>query len=148
MKKYILILATAATAMAGCNKGYLDLNENPNNPSVVSAASLVAAAEVRTASLMVDGNLATVNVWMDQWAYSPNYAVNQDSRDYKFTTTFAAGAWTNLYANAFDYQKIIDFAVAQNNPALEGIGRTMKSLLVGYLVDLYNNVPYTDAFKG
>ncbi|HET6993596.1 MAG TPA: SusD/RagB family nutrient-binding outer membrane lipoprotein [Chitinophagaceae bacterium] len=148
MKKYILLIATATTALTACNKSYLDLNENPNNPSVVPAASLVAAAEVRTANLMVDGNLATVNVWMDQWAYSPNYAVNQDSRDYKFTTTFAAGAWTNLYAVAYDYQKIIDFAVAQNNPALEGIGRTMKSMLVGYLVDLYNNIPYTDAFKG
>ncbi|MDP4264337.1 MAG: SusD/RagB family nutrient-binding outer membrane lipoprotein [Bacteroidota bacterium] len=148
MKKYILIIATIGTAMAGCKKGYLDLNENPNNPSSVPAASLVAAAEVRTANIMVDPNLATVNVWMDQWAYSPNYAVNQDSRDYKFTTTFAAGAWTNLYAVAFDYQKIIDFAVAQNNPALEGIGRTMKSLLMGYVVDLYNNAPYTAAFKG
>src|SRR5436190_6113229 len=148
MKKYILLIATATTALAACNKGYLDLSENPNNPSTVPAASLVAAAEVRTANDIVDPNLATVNVWMDQWAYSPNYAVNQDSRDYKFTTTFAAGAWTNLYAVAYDYQKIIDFAVAQNNPALEGIGRTMKAMLVGYLVDLYNNVPYTEAFKG
>src|SRR5258706_2395216 len=148
MKKYILLIATAGTVMAGCTKTYLDLNENPNNPSTVPAASLVAAAEVRTANLMVDPNLATINVWMDQWAYSPNYAVNQDSRDYKFTTTFAAGAWTNLYAVAFDYQKIIDFAIEQNNPALEGIGRTMKSMLMGYLVDLYNNVPYTEAFKG
>src|SRR5689334_7770303 len=98
MKKYIYIIAASAIVLASCSKGYLDLNENPNNPSAVPAASLVAAAEVRTANLMVDPNLATVNVWMAQWVYSPNYAVNQDSRDYKFTTTFAAGAWTNLYA--------------------------------------------------
>jgi hypothetical protein len=148
MKKYISILAVAIIALAGCKKGYLNLNENPNLPSSVPSASLVAAAEVKTAYIMVDPNLATINAWMDQWAYSPNYAVNQDTRDYKFTTTFAQGLFTDLYTNAFDYQKIIDFAIAQNNPALEGIGRTMKSLLMQYAVDVYNNVPYSTAFQG
>jgi hypothetical protein len=148
MKKYILVFIIAATALTACKKGYLDLNENPNFPSSVPAASLVAAAEVKTAYIMVDPNLALVQAWMQQWSFSPNYAVNQDTRDYRFTTTFAAGLFSDLYTNAFDYQKMIDFAIAQGNPALEGIGRTMKSLLMQYAVDVYNNVPYSAAFQG
>jgi hypothetical protein len=148
MKKYILIFTVTAAAMAGCKKGYLDINQNPNFPSTVSAASLVAAAETKAAFIMVDPNMANANVWMDQWAFSPNYAVNQDSRDYKITTNTGAGLWTNLYSTAFDFQKIIDFGVAQSNPALEGIGRTMKSMMMQYAVDVYNDVPYSEAFQG
>ena len=117
MKKYISILVIATTVVAGCRKGYLDLNVNPNSPLSVPAASLVAAAEVKSAYIMVDPNLAQIPVWMDQWAYSPNYAVNQDTRDYKFTTTLGQGYFTDVYTNAFDYQKMIDFSIQQNNPA-------------------------------
>jgi len=148
MKKYFLIIAAFVIVMAGCKKGYLDLQENPNNPSTVPAASLVAAAQVKSAAIMVNPSIAPVQAWMAYWAFSPNYAVNQDLRDYKFTTTFAQGLWTNLYTNGYDYQKIIDFAIAQGNPALEGIGRTMKSMLMQYAVDMYNNVPYSEAFQG
>jgi hypothetical protein len=148
MKKYILFFATATVALAGCKKGYLDLNQNPNVPEAVPAASLLAAAEVSTAYIMVDPSASYFNVWVDQWAFSPNYAVNQDLRDYRFTNSFQQGVFSDLYSNGFDYQKMIDFAVAQGNPALEGIGRTMKSMLMQYAVDVYNNVPYSDAFKG
>jgi hypothetical protein len=148
MKKYILVFTTAAVAFAGCSKKYLDLNENPNVPSVVSAGSLLASAEVSTARIIVDPSAAYFNVWMDQWAFSPNYAVNQDLRDYRFVNTFQQGLFSDFYSNGFDYQKMIDFAIDQNNPALEGIGRTMKSMLMQYAVDVYNNVPYSEAFKG
>jgi hypothetical protein len=148
MKKYILVFATAAVAFASCSKKYLDLNQNPNVPEAVPAASLLGAAEVSTAYIMVDPSASYFNVWMDQWAFSPNYAVNQDLRDYRFTNSFQQGVFSDLYSNAFDYQKMIDFAVDQGNPALEGIGRTMKSMLIQYAVDVYNNVPYSEAFKG
>jgi SusD/RagB-like outer membrane lipoprotein len=148
MKKYILIFTAAAAAFAGCSKKYLDLNQNPNVPEAVPAASLLAAAEVSTAYIMVDPSASYFNVWMDQWAFSPNYAVNQDLRDYRFTNSFQQGVFSDLYSNGFDYQKMIDFAMAQGNPALEGIGRTMKSMLMQYAVDVYNNVPYSDAFQG
>jgi hypothetical protein len=148
MKKYILIPVIAASLMVSCRKGYLDLNENPNRPSTVSAASLVAAAEVKTAFITVDPSMAYNNVWADQWAFSPSYAVSQDIRDYRFVNTFGQGFFTDIYTNAFDYQKIIDFGIAQSNPALEAIGRTMKSFLMQYAVDIYNNVPYSQAFQG
>ncbi|MDB5251378.1 MAG: SusD/RagB family nutrient-binding outer rane lipoprotein [Flaviaesturariibacter sp.] len=148
MKKYLFILLLAGTALSSCKKDFLDLNENPNFPSSVPAASLLAPAEVRTASIVTDPNLAIVQVWMGYWAFSPNYAVNQDTRDYRITNTTGQGFFTNLYTNAFDYQTMINAAVAQNNPALEGIGRTMKSFLMQYAVDVYNNVPYTEAFQG
>jgi hypothetical protein len=148
MKKYFLIIFTLTAFISGCKKSFLDLNENPNFPSAVPARSLLPAALVRTSSLMVDPNLDYINVWMQYWSFSPSYAVSVDNRSYKFTNTFRQGLFTNIYSNAFDYQKIIDFAIAQNTPALEGIGRVMKSMVVQMAVDVYNNVPYTDAFKG
>lgn len=144
----LFIILASGVLLTGCKKGFLDLNENPNFPSSVPAAALVAAAEVKMAQLVVDPNLQVVPVWMDEWAFSPNYAVNQDSRDYKITTSTGAGFFTNSYTAGFDCQKIIDFAVAQANPALEGIGRTMKAIIVEGLVDVYNNVPYSTAFLG
>ena len=148
MKKYFIIFLLGGLVLSSCKKNYLDLTENPNYPSTATAASLLAPAEVKTASIAVDPGLAQVNVWMGYWAYSPNYAVNQDSRDYRFTNTLGQGTFTNIYSNAFDYQTMINFAVAQNTPALEGIGRTMKSFLMQWAVDIWNNVPYSEAFQG
>jgi hypothetical protein len=148
MKKYFSILFIGAIFISGCKKDFLDLNENPNFPSKVPASSLLPAALVKTAGVVVDPNLDYVQVWMQFWSFSPNYAVSVDSRSYKFTNEFRQGLFTDIYTNAYDYQKIIDFAVEQKNPALEGMGRTMKSFLMQYAVDVYNNVPYSEAFKG
>lgn len=148
MKKYLLVLLLGGSLLSGCKKNFLDLTENPNYPSTATAVSLLAPAEVKTAAIAVDPGLAIVNVWMGYWAFSSNYAVNQDSRDYRFTNTLGQSTFTNIYSNAYDYQKIIDFAVAQSDPALEGMGRTMKSFLMQWAVDIWNNVPYSQAFQG
>lgn len=132
---------------SGCKKGFLDVNTNPNNPQTVAPGLILPAAEVKTAAVVVDPNLATLNVWMDYWAFSPNYAVAQDVRDYKVTPSTFGGAWNDLYTNAYDYQNIINASVISNDPAMEGIGRTMKSFLMQWAVDMWNNVPYSEAFK-
>lgn len=148
MKRILLIFTVAGLVLTGCKKGFLDLNENPNFPSEVPAKSLLPAALVKTANLIVDPNLDFPQVWMQYWAFSSNYAVNIDSRSYQFTNAFRQGFFTNVYSTAFDYEQIINFGNKQGNKALEGIGRVMKSFVMQMAVDVYNNVPYSEALKG
>jgi hypothetical protein len=64
------------------------------------------------------------------------------------TTYFGDGFWQSIYDNLEDYQYIINKANANNQPFLEGVARIMKSYNYQHLVDLWNDIPYTDALKG
>ena len=132
----------------GCSKDFLDQSNNPNSPTSMPPDKILPAALVKTSYLLVDGNLEYLNVWMGYWAFSNQYSVNADYRQYKNPNgTSSSGFFTNAYTNAYDYQNIIDLSISSKDSALEGMGRIMKSYVMQMLVDIYNDVPYSEAFK-
>ena len=52
------------------------------------------------------------------------------------------------YRNLEDYYYVETSAKAQIKPYYVAMAKTMKSVVFGQLVDLFNNVPYTQAFQG
>jgi len=149
LRKILFISALISLVTVGCKKDFLDQNVDPNNPAVVPAAEILPAALDKTALLMVDGNLIFPNIWMGYWAFSSTYGIPSDQRNYQYpTSSTAQGYFSDAYSNASDYNQIINLGKAQNNFALQGIGRIMKSMVMQTLVDLYGDVPYSQAFQG
>jgi len=86
---------------------------------------------------------------MNFWAPSGSYALNSsDGASYKQTTDFADGLWQNMYRNLEDYQYVEQSATATNQYFYIAAAKTMKAFMYQHLVDLFNNVPYTEALKG
>ena len=147
MKKYILILVTI-TSLFGCKKGYLDINENPNQPGdgTITADLLLPRALHATAARQGAG-YGTLANWSGQWSRGGDFGPNVQTETYQIVSTFSDGTWNALYDNAYDYQLLDDKAKASNQNFYSGIAKVGKVLCFYELVDLFNNVPYTQAFS-
>ena len=148
MKRFITYIASALVLIsAGCKKGYLDVNDNPND-AVSSTPDLVLPnGLVRTAAILDNplGTFSYVSGWMGYIAISGSYAIsNNDFTTYRQTSAFGENAWQNFYHNLADY----DYVVKNSTGFYKGVATVMKSLDFQYLVDLFNNVPYSEALQG
>lgn len=150
MKKTFLILITISLLGGmGCKKGFLDVNTNPNQSTSADPALVLPAALNVTVGNWYPGPTAT-SEWMGSWAVSGSYAINGNDpgTTYKMTTSAGDGTWISVYDNLEDYQYIQDASMKNNQPFLEGVARIMKVVNYQYLVDAFNDIPYTDALKG
>lgn len=150
MKKIFLILTTISIiAGIGCKKGYLDVNINPNQSTSADPSLVLSGALATTVANWYPGPTA-ISEWMGSWAVSGSFAINANDpgTTYKMTTDYGDGLWQSVYDNLEDYQYIQDKANANKLPFLEGTARIMKSFNYMHLVDLFNDIPYSDALKG
>ena len=86
MKKYISLITVALiVGMAGCKKNYLDLANNPNQPSVTTPDLLLPAAETGAASVY-QTSYDEYGVWSGYWTTSGNYVPNPSINEYQITT--------------------------------------------------------------
>jgi len=153
--KKIFIICLATGAFASCKKQLLDINVDPNNPTTASASpDLVLANALNTTAGIYDNSVAGNNnfvwagLWMGHIGYSGNYAIATENISYNLTNSFAAGTWDNIYDNIEDYDFVEKKGVEAKNSFYRAIGILMKAYNFQTLVDLYNNVPYTEALQG
>jgi Starch-binding associating with outer membrane len=153
LKKSGLVLMLAA-ALASC-KTNLDINTDPNNPTLSTAqpnlilpSALQTTANLYNRNLTGDANFRFSAIWMGNAGFSGNFFISQEANDYTLTTQFAEGIWTNCNDNNADYDLIQKLGVTQGKPFYQGIGKIMKAYNYQTLVDLYNNIPYTEALQG
>jgi hypothetical protein len=139
----VLLLTTAS-----CKKGWLDINDNPNNPTTGPVELVFTNALNITNGA---GNTMTgyemAGYWSGHWAQSSTYITSAPLMQYNFTNATWT-YWTTYFDNLADYEYVI-----KNNPggdvaAFKGYAKVMKALIYQRLVDLYGDVPYSDAFKG
>ncbi len=150
MKKIFLILTSVSLiAGVGCKKGYLDVNTNPNQSTSADPTLVLPAALATTVANWYPGP-TYISEWMGTWSVSGSYAsgASDPGPTYKQTTSVGDGLWQSVYDNMEDYQYIQDKANANEQPFLEGAARIMKAFNYMHLVDLFNNVPYSQALKG
>jgi Starch-binding associating with outer membrane len=163
MKKYLSIIIIAlAAASSGCKKDYLNLSNNPNNPSVSSPGLLLTGALKGTADIVNGPNMETTPnppppltttvgtgyVMYAAWGgfvsqstgYQPFVALEQ----YQFTTT-SYDEWTSNYLNISNYTALLN---STPEPYYQAIAKIMIAFDYESLVDNYNNVPYSTAIKG
>jgi len=149
MKKLMILFSgIIMLAGAGCKKGFLDINTNPNTATNTTPELVLPNALAVTAARQIT-NYTFISGWMGYWAISGSYALNtNDFTTYKQTTDFGDGLWRNIYDNLEDYNYIEQAGTAQNKPFYVAAAKIMKAYEYQQLVDMFNNVPYTNALQG
>ena len=153
MKKLLKFIMIAAVALTGCAKSYFDINTNPNSSTNASVDLVLGnALKITGAGNTTGGQIGNYNFlceWMGYWAPSGSYALSSnDGASYKETTGFGDGLWQALYHNLKDYDYVEQTATAAGQYFYIAAAKTMKAFVFQQLVDMFNNVPYGDAFKG
>jgi hypothetical protein len=152
-KNKIIIAALIMSSLLiseGCKKT-LDINHDPNNPGLeVGTPKIVFPVAVMGVAGVEGGDLALIGgLWgeyITQGATSNQYK-NIDQFDMK--TTDYNRQYTTLYTYGLkNLQFVIDKAKAAEDWNFYLMGNVMKAYATGLLVDLYDEIPYTEALKG
>lgn len=136
----ILLLSTTS-----CDLFELDINTNPSKPSQASLALLLTNAQLNGADTFADDLNDTMHGFVGITTSTDDFNMNNSSWN---------GVWNYLYYNPLkDLQGIIDATAKQRaegaaNPHYEGIAKTLKAYYFGTMVDLWGDIPYSQAFKG
>lgn len=148
-KNIFVFTALIAIGSAGCKKSDFAINTNPDavTASTVDYKSVLPAAISTTANIQAN-QWTFLQKWMGFWARSGSYQDITDEETYTFTNDFGVGIWNSLYANATNYDFVAKTAKANKAGFYEAIARVMKAQNFQMLVDVYGNVPYTEAFLG
>ncbi len=148
MKKTIIFMLSLAMLSVSCSD-FLDVNENPNSPAI-STPSLTlpvplqsfAALNARTLTYL--GNQLVVN-----WATPSNWSANAIYMRYDFSASDFTGAFQTPYISIF---KDLTYVATYEDPTgavdytnYKAIAAIVKGFQYQLLVDLYGDVPYTEA---
>lgn len=152
LKKIIYTIPMAAIVIAmstGCNKSKFDINRNGNQPTDSTVTyDVVLPAALHASGTIIANQWGPIQNWMGYWARSGTYAPNVIEETYEITTGFGNGIWNACYDNNYDYQIVANKASVAGAGFYEGIARIMKAHNFQILVDVYGNVPYSQALKG
>jgi|688.fasta_scaffold33138_2 hypothetical protein len=147
-RKHIFILsALMVFTWMGCSKDHFDINQNPNSavesnitPDLTLAAQLSASAS-RNA-----GTYAFLNRWLGYWSASGSYSRSTVEMSYNITTTFGNGVWNGVYYTVNQYRSMGKKAMELDWKFYQGIAKIMEAQEVAIIVDMYGDVPYTEAW--
>ncbi len=151
IKNALVVTALLAATVVSCKKDDFAINTNPSavTASTVDYTSVLPAALSSTANIQAT-NWTVLQKWLGFWARSGSYQSIGEEETYSFTNDFGQGLtpWNNLYYNATNYDFVIKNAKMKGAGMYEAIARIMKALDFQMLVDIFGNVPYSQAFDG
>lgn len=152
MKKVFVITIMTGLFFASCKKDLTSLNEDPKNPPIVAASSLVTNAErslVRTISSS-NVNLNIFRLIVQHWQETTYLG---ESRYDLNTRNIPQGVWTALYRDVLkdleQAKKLIPDQVTNedirdNQLAVVNI---LQVYAYYYLVNTFGDIPYTEALN-
>jgi hypothetical protein len=142
--------ALLVLGVGACNTDELiNVNENPNNPTsapppaVFTYATRVAMARWfgsnptnMRGTVLVAQHLAQV-----QYPDEDTYA--------RLDGEVTDGSFINTYSQELkNFQAVVEAGKAIDQPLLWGPAQVMRSLIFGYVTDVWGDVPYSEALKG
>ncbi len=146
--KYIFMLL-AITLIVSCSEDYLDINEDPNNPTEVSPNLALPVAQQYVATyLLLNNRVNTIgNLFMYNWSQSDGYAWYPDEFKYLLTSSFYQDVFNIAYQNPLKQFNTLDKPDDPTYDNYRAISMIMKSMIFQILVDVYGDIPYTDALQ-
>jgi len=146
-KYFSLLILGGVMTMASCKKGFFDINQNPNSVTETSVTpDLALAAQLNNSAARNAGTYAWLNRWLGYWSASGSYSRGTVEMSYNITTSSYTGIWSNIYYSVKQYRAIATKSAELDWKFYGGICSIMEAHEMAILVDMYNNVPYTEAF--
>ncbi|MEE9349176.1 MAG: SusD/RagB family nutrient-binding outer membrane lipoprotein, partial [Flavobacteriaceae bacterium] len=147
--KITILLLITALSFTSCDE-YLDVNDDVNNPSAdqVTPELILPAAQNGSVSAKLGTQNRFGTTMMNQWAGDvTNFTGgNDDEYFYNINNTFYAGIWNNMYLATDKLQAIINLN-SNENVNFAAIATILKAHNMQYIVDMYGNAPYSEAFQ-
>ncbi|MBN1414175.1 MAG: SusD/RagB family nutrient-binding outer membrane lipoprotein [Bacteroidales bacterium] len=130
-------------------ENWLDINEDPNNPSEADE-ELTLAAGISSVAYVYGGKYQVLGaLWSQHWTQSLGASQYTGLDSYDINSSTFNGQFNELYAGALanlEYIKELAYMNRQWNYYL--IATVMQCYTYQLLVDLYDQIPFSEALKG
>ena len=147
-KFYKVVAAFLCFGMLSCESDFLDINEDPNNPTDVSLELLLPSAQLDLAGTMGTngGGLSYITtIYMSQWVERRPTTNDYAIQGANFGNT---APWLVLYTRALaDIEIIIQKGTELEAYPYVGISQIMKAFAYSIMVDIWADVPFSEAHK-
>ena len=155
-----LLYISIGVSLLSCKKT-LNINTDPNNPTSVSIAKLLPAAEVSLGNSLTIGNgtYGGLSQYLSVYTHQMTTREEADIYGAKGTDFYIGTTWSTLYesyTNSYNIftpgvlnnlEQIIKDATASGNPRYSGIAKILKAYTYSQLVDVFGDVPFSEATK-
>lgn len=145
MKKifyFILGLSLASFGVASCD---LDINKDPYDVTTLNLSQLLTAAEYEVGINFAEGYYLNSN-----FSSYVHQTVSREIDNYSLIASYSTlgNTWNQSYRYAIkNCDKLIEVGDETENAIYAGIGRIMRAYTYMNLVDLWGDVPYSEANK-
>ncbi|MCE5204919.1 MAG: SusD/RagB family nutrient-binding outer membrane lipoprotein [Porphyromonadaceae bacterium] len=144
MKNIIRILQVllVIVSLNGCTKDYLDINKDPNSPTIPELNQLLSGSELYMVEALGQGDFIGDNLssYVHQLVSREvqNYGMNAQANN-------PYNTWNYLYTYVLkDFDAIIKNAEPEGNLIYAGIAKTLKAYTFSIMVDLWGDIPFTE----
>lgn len=143
---FLIICLSLGIALNSCEITP-DLNISPNDPEDVSVNLLLPSAQLGTFFTYGDDNARVTSMWMQQHSGTDRQYI--PIARYSYTEADVNSSWERAYADAMmDLNRLIEKSEAEESYHYSGIAKINMAMVLGVVTDLWNDVPYSDGFKG
>jgi hypothetical protein len=148
--KIIGVFILVVLVLTSCKKWIdTDLNVNPDAPADVPMSSLLPSIEANMAFNTIGGNdiVRVTSMWLQY--FSGVSRQSQAEADYIFRDGDVNNQWNTNYAfTMMDLKKLIGKATESENATYLGIGNVLLANALGICTDVWDAIPYSEAFQG
>lgn len=147
MKKIYLLTILVLIALVSC-EDFLDVNEDPNAPIEVTPDLILPTGQMYTARyLQHDRGLNHLgNMIMYNWSETFGFSWYDEEFKYLVTTTFYDQLFDDAYTDALKMYADMD-ELDDDYVYYKAISKIMKAYHYQILVDLFGDVPYSEALQ-
>ncbi len=138
--KILLVFTLTALMAIGCSD-YLDINQDPNNPTNAPIEGLMYNTTFETTRNT--HRVGSTTSFFVQHLASPNPEGTSDTHQSASYGT----AWSQLYFNIGDLITLIEQAEEIDAPHYAGVARVLKAYNLSLLVNMFGDIPYSEAFN-
>ncbi len=140
ISKYIITLLVLF-ALTSC-ENFEEFNENPNEPTEVSADVRLPSTIRQTANTSVDAAFLVGNNAAQLTAKTLRLEV--DAYNWNAFPTY----WEGWYESLTDAHSVEDLALESGNQVLEGVALVMQAYIYACLTNAYGDIPYDQSIRG
>ena len=142
--KYSIVALSLTALMFSCSD-YLDVDKDKDNPTTAPLNLLLTNTQVAVGNA-TDFQFYTGDILA---VYTHQMVVREEQDQYgaKVSNTLVQNEWDNTYLTLTDLESLISQGTESGDMIYVGIGQLQKAYLMSVAVDIWGDVPYTEATK-
>lgn len=144
---YSAALSLALVLVSSCNFLDYDLNTDPNKPADVAMSQLLPTVEVSLAYFQ-GGDLGRyISLWTQHHSGIDRQHLALEV--YQMTESDVNNYYNSMYTTTLsDLRAILDKAAETGSPHYSGVARALWALSFSHIVDVFDDVPYSESLAG